>query len=195
MSRRTKFLLSIVGCLALAIALSLALRTPRRAQPRMQVVEGRVFDGLGTFACGDGRYALDIVSMPSGATSISVVVDDESSAYPVFETEAKNEEWFVAMDQYERIWIFVGASSDTGGRQEPAVFMHGLAFDNDGQTRTVCSQVSRTGNWSGVPEEFLLRVRKASPRLVSPIPSIAPTFKPEQKSRLLAQLGRQRTKR
>lgn len=194
MSRRTKFLLSITGCLALAIALSLALRTPRNAQPRMQVEEGRVFDDLGTFACGDGRFALNIASMPSGATSISVVVDDGSSTYPVFETGAKNEEWFVSMDQYQRIWMFIGASSDKGGRQEPVVFMHGLEF-RDGEIKTVISEVTRSGDWSGVPEEFLLRVRKASPQFMSQIPSVASTFPPEQHSRLLAQLGRQRTKR
>jgi hypothetical protein len=160
----------------------------------MQLVEGKVFDDIGSFACGDGRFSLNIASMPSGATSISVVVDDGSSTYPVFETGAKNEEWFVSMDQYQRIWIFIGASSDKSGRQEPVVFMHGLKF-RDGEIKTVISEVTRSGDWSGVPEEFLLHVRKASPQFMSHIPSVASTFPPEQHSRLLAQLGRQRTKR
>lgn len=195
MSRRTKFLLSIfLGCLALAIPLSFVLRMPRRAQPGMQAVAGSVFNDLGSFACGDGRYALEIASMPTGATSIKVVADDGYSTYPVFSTGAKNEEWFVSMDQYQRIWIFIGESTDRGGRQEPVVFMHGPVFRDD-QIKTVTSEVSRSGDWSGVPEEFLLRVRKASPQLMLQIPSVASTFLPEQHSRLLAQLERQRTKR
>ncbi len=194
MSSRTKFLLSIVGCLALAIALSFALRVPQHVQPRMQLVEGRVFDDLGTFACGDGRYAMKIASTPSGAIIINVVADDGYSTYPVFSTGAKNEEWFVSMDQYQRIWIFIGASSDKSGRQDPVVFMHGLEL-RDRQIKTVTSEVTKSGDWNGVPEEFLLRVRKASPQLMAQIPSVPSTFPPEQHSRLLAQLARQRTKR
>lgn len=194
MSHRTKFLLSIVGCLGLAMAVSLALRVPRPAHPRMQVVAGRVLDDLGIYACGDGKYSLEIASTPFKATSINVVADDGYSTYPVFSTGAMSEEWFASMDQYQRIWIFIGASSDKGGRQDAVVFMHGLEF-RDGQIKAVCAEVTKTGNWTGVPEEFLLRVRKASPQLISQIPSAASTFSPEQHSRLLAQLETQRTKR
>lgn len=196
MSRRSMFLLFALGSLVFAAGLWRTHYAPSKTPTRIQAQAGTVFNDLGTFACGDSRYLLDITSMPSGSTTIKVVVDRGSSKQSVFVTGARrNEEWFVATDQYERMWIFVGVSSDDRGRQTPSVYMYGLAFDDDGRIGTMCSEVSRTGDWGGVPEEFLLRVRHATRQLIPKVPSVAPVLTSDRESRLIAELDKQQINR
>ena len=77
MSRRSVFLLSVLGCLFVAIGCwrAYAPRNTPNTPARIQMQAGMVVNDLGTFACGDSPLQLNIASMPDGTTSIHVVKD------------------------------------------------------------------------------------------------------------------------
>ena len=151
-----------------------------------------VVKDYGRFVSSECRYSLEIVPEPAGSTSISVMRNGEggalaTDAYPVFETGAhRNEDWFVAMDRYLRFWIYVGPSTDGLGRQTPSVYVHGATFDESGNLKTSTCEVSRTGDWVGVPQAFLACLQASNFQWVEHLPTTSPAFTAQRQSKLEA---------
>jgi len=194
MSRRALFRHSATLFLLCTAVLSTHWFYPSQKTLETRMPTDVVLKDFGRFVCSDSNYSLEIVPEPSGSTSINVLRNGQrgvfaTEPYPVFETGARmNEDWFLAMDQYKRIWIYVGASSDDNGRPIPSVFMHGATFDESGNIKTATSEVSRTGDWTGVPQEFLTQVRASASQLIEQVPAISPAFTAERLSALDASL-------
>jgi hypothetical protein len=172
-----------------------------------------VLKELGHFDFCDGKYSVEIASLPSGKTSLSILRNQRQGrgavdSYPVFKIGGipSTNDWFVSLDEFKRLWIFVGPSSEgdeTSRNPYTVVYLFGHAFDQNGKLAHRTEQVSITGNWAGVPGDFLSRVHSSlsrlddlklgppqTPRGFTPdelkavLPQTPPGFTPEQMAQL-----------
>jgi ribonuclease HII len=122
----------------------------------------------------------------------------------IFESER---DWFVSVDQYDRLWIYHGHWDRAWGelRQmpsggiipfSPSVLLHGMSFTDAGHLADGSNVVTATGHWAGVPQQFLNRIpdrESAQWGNVPPVPESAPQFtKPQQAPESFASKDNQR---
>ncbi|MEP3478731.1 MAG: hypothetical protein ABJZ55_05745 [Fuerstiella sp.] len=103
-------------------------------------------------------------------------------------------EWFASVDRYDRLWVYYGRWDKQWGNLRklpgggtrpyaPAIIMHGLSFLRSGGLTVHGQVVSDTGDWGGVPADFLKRVQEATELETDEkcvIPATPPTFTSQQ---------------
>lgn len=175
-----------VVLLTLTIPVVLWGRWPHRETLSPIPLDALICD-VGRFAIDEDHF-LDIQRRETNEIVIRVFVQPKTrlfkgEPYPTFHTGTRfNEEWFVAKDCYNRIWIYVGDSPH--GRQVPSVFMDGHSIDKMGKLITVTDQVSISGNWAGVPQIFLSRIHASSNAFSNPAPRLSPPLTEDQQIQL-----------
>jgi len=186
--QRISRILSLAGAL-LALTIPLILWN---VSPRTAVHKPIPFDDLITEV---GRYSidenhfLDIERREPNEIVIRVFAQPKvgffkSEPYWTFHTGTRfKEEWYIAVDQYNRIWIYVGAS--TLGREVPSVYLDGYSFNTNGKLCRMTEEVSRTGRWDGVPQILLSRIHASPHAFSGTVPHSSPPL-PEHQQILLA---------
>lgn len=152
---------------ALLIAIGIAL-TPRRLKP------GEVIAEFGTFRSPAGRSGVVIRKADQGLIELtlqrpmevfSLIAVRGDSSVTQFDAER---EWFVAFDEFERLWVYIGPWDKRWGKTHefpggsfrphvPSVTVDGL-FVTQSRVEYGHAVVSSTGDWDGVPIEFFQRI-------------------------------------
>ena len=206
--QRTRYLF-VVGFLMLMIAAIIYYRLP----PKLEA--GQVIDECGFYRFPSGGHQLEIKKTTENNMQITVhrrVVEFSLFSIPVYSRLAPDQptyfgaerDWFVAVDRYQRLWIYRGPwdlewgaprllPSRGYGQLFPAVTMDGSWFEPNGELVTGGYVASMTGNWDGVPPAFFERMPKQfhDPREwpdVPPVPESAPAFTKQQETMLYKQL-------
>ncbi|WP_298862307.1 hypothetical protein [uncultured Gimesia sp.] len=169
------------------------------SRPRLKA--GQVIDQFGTYRFPSGGHKLEINKTESG--NVEVTVHWRTTRFYViplmvkdkFHTFESERDWFVSIDRYQRIWLFMGEWNKQWGklRKMPsggtvpyaqAVLMKGLMFTGSKQFGFGVQNVSETGDWAGVPQPFFNRIPDKEEASVwggiSSIPGSPPPFTKQQ---------------
>lgn len=195
------------GCAIVAVlVLAVVVSGPQRLQP------GEVIDEFGEYRFPSGNRKLSITKDESG--NVRVAIHRQKFPFycgpygyfpadmPEFFESERN--WFVSVDQYNRLWEYRGhwdrewgalRQMPSGGTipYAPAVFLNGMFFTSSGFLVRGESVVTATGHWAGVPEQFFNRIpdrESAQWGTVPPIPTERPQFSGQEKERLTNLLNR-----
>ncbi|HIF01352.1 MAG TPA: hypothetical protein EYQ63_31220 [Fuerstia sp.] len=167
--KRIRTLPYFVCAIAAGLALLAFVSAPHRLRP------GQVIDEVGDYRFPTGKRTLSIaeddfgnihVTVQHKATRLYFIPYSYSDRPTLFESER---DWFVSVDQYDRLWIYHGhwdrawgelRQMPSGGTipYAPAVLMHGLSFTASGHLVSGSNVVTATGKWAGVPQPFFDRI-------------------------------------
>lgn len=199
-----------ISCTAMALlaAITLIAIIVFAPNPR-RLVPGEVIDRLGVFRFPTGNRTLSITRDDFGNIHVTVhyqttrfylIPHSYADSLIVFESER---DWFLSVDQYERLWLYRGHWDREWGKLRrmpsggtisyaPAVIMEGAVVTTSGQlfsgNRNV---VTETGYWAGVPQDFFDRIpgrNGAQWGNVKPLPKTAPQFTKQQQQQIEARL-------
>ena len=191
------FIVAVLGVVALLVIIAVIRSLPPRLSPEQLVNQ------FGTYRFPTGNSTLQIAKDGSG--KINVTVHQQTNLFyfiPHTSTDLphsfeSDREWFVSVDEYQRLWVFHGHRQRSWGNlhampsggaipHEPAVIRIGEYITPNGQMVSGYNLVSRTGDWAGVPREFFARIpdRGNAPA----IPDTAPPLTKQQQSQLASRL-------
>lgn len=171
--RRTGWLVLIL------VGASLVLTVAAFVSGSQQIQPGQVVDKLGEYRFpGDSRQ-LKITKDDSGWIRVAVRHQTTRffcipwSYWEVRGSFESERDWFVSVDQYDRLWIYHGHWNRAWGKKlrqtrsggtipySADVFLHGFFFHGRKQTlgygSAAVTSVSRLG-WTGVPQQFFDRL-------------------------------------
>jgi len=164
-----RFLIGVLGGVALLAVAAMMWHLPPRLSPDV------VVNQLGTYRFPTGNSKLHITKDESGNVNVTVhhhrtrfyfIPQTYAVQRITFESER---EWFVSVDNYQRLWVFRGQWDRSWGelRQmpsggtipyDPAVYLYGSLFTPDGFRPSCVQVVAETGDWAGVPADFFARI-------------------------------------
>ena len=172
--RATLSLVAIVGTFALlTIFLFLVWNLPPRLNSQQVVSQ------LGTYRFPTGNNSIQVAKDQSG--NLTITVHRQGTRFYFFPftyserpiTFESEREWFISVDRHQRLWVFHGHWDRKWGESRrmpsggtipngPAVLQHGSFFLKNGALVNGSSVVTETGDWAGVPAEFLARIRNSN---------------------------------
>ena len=173
---------------------------------------GEVIDESGVYCYPGGKKLVEITRTHAG--NIEITTSRLSYLYYIiprrtvdqFHTFEAEREWFVSVDQYQRLWLFVGRWHKEWGpnRKMPSggtvpwvqsVLMQGLMLLESGDVAMGVNVPSLTGDWEGVPQAFFDLIPGKDKKVpvwgeVEPIPESPPKFTKKQEKKLTQKLAR-----
>ena len=198
--RTVRLSVALFAILALLTATAFVSK-PERLRP------GHVVDKAGEYRLPSGS-TLKIAEDDAG--NVHVTVRQKSTRFyciPYFYSDritvfGSERDWFASVDEYDRIWVYHGhwdrkwgelRKMPSGGTvpYAPAVLRDGLAFYAPNRLGRGSEVVTATGNWAGVPQEFLNRIpdrNGAQWGNVPAIPKTAPKFTKQQEMQMASRL-------
>lgn len=206
--QRTRFLFA-VGFLLMMIAAIIFYRLP----PKLEA--GQVIDTCGLYRFPSGGHQLEIRKTAENNLKITIhrrVVEFSLFSIPVYSRLAPDRpshfeaerDWFVAVDRYQRLWVYYGRWDREWGekRKMPSggtvpyassVSMEGSWFLPSGELATGYNSARMTDFWQGVPSAFLERIPKEfyDPQKwpdMPPVPESAPAYTKQQETMLYQKL-------
>ena len=173
---------------------------------------GEVIDESGVYCYPGGKKLVEITRTQAG--NIEITTSRLSYLYYIiprrtvdqFHTFEAEREWFVSVDQYQRLWLCVGRWHKEWGpnRKMPSretvpwvqsVLMQGLMLLESGDVAMGVNVPSLTGDWEGVPQAFFDLIPGKDKKVpvwgeVEPIPESPPKFTKKQEKKLTQKLAR-----
>jgi hypothetical protein len=157
-----------VSFVTLLLAAVMLLISPESLQP------GQCIQGYGRYASSRGHRRVTVSESSIG--TVRIVLHEPWREFFGLTTHSQHDfaefevqrEWFLCFDEYDRLWLFVGAwNTDWGATRQlksggywphtQSVLMSGVWFDGPRDLRGSVV-VSSTGDWEGVPIEFFDRI-------------------------------------
>lgn len=208
----------ITGAGFCIIALSPSEKSPGKSIPGIKV--GEIVDKKGRFRFPEGNRILAISEDATGNICVVVLAPSKvimcvpiigipyrtvpshvTESRDIFESERN---WFVSVDQYDRLWVYYGRWEKSWGPLRelpggttrpyaPAVLVYGLELTRPDAPVFSGWSVNETSDWVGVPAPFLEKVRNATttePEDKLFLPTETPAFTPHQELLLFRRLGR-----
>jgi hypothetical protein len=182
-SRATLSLVVIVCTCALLTILFLVWNLPPRLRSQQVVSQP------GTYRFPTGNNSIQVAKDQSG--NLTITVHRQGMRFYFFPftyseppiTFESEREWFLTVDRYQRLWVYHGhwdriwgelRQMPSGGTipYAPAVLLHGSFCLKNGALVSGSSVVTETGDWAGVPAEFLARIRKSGNVKWGKVPAI-----------------------
>lgn len=213
--RRRHTLAAGVSVIALVVlaALTLFPGEEKAAVELPQLTAGQIVQATGKLRLPSGKRWLEVAEDDTGNVHIEVHRDStvvrcipftripyHTSPWAYVETSVVIEserDWFVCVDQYDRLWVYYGRWDKQWGKLRelscgstrsypPDVLRLGMSFLPSGDITPLSREVvTATGDWVGVPAEFLRRVQRATKSEPAfPAPSQSPKFTPEQQQKI-----------
>lgn len=204
--RRTQWLLAVPAVLVLAVLVVYLWNLPRTLNA------GEVIDQFGTYRYPDGRKLVEITRTEAG--NVELTISRLSYRYYIIPTRTSDHlhtfeaerDWFVSVDRYQRLWLFVGSWDRKWGplRKMPSggtipyaqsVLMQGLVFYRPDRLGECSMNASAMGDWRGVPHAFFERIPNKNKTEavwggIPPIPVRPPDFTMQQNTMLAQRLVR-----
>lgn len=197
-SHGTVSLVFMVGALGLFAILFFVRNLPPRLNSQ------QVVSTPGTYRFPTGHQAIQVAKDHLGNITITVHRQGTRLFFLPFTyteppiTFESEREWFLSVDRYQRLWVFHGHWDREWGESRqmpsggtipygPAVLLHGPFFQKDGALVSGSCVVTETGDWAGVPAEFLARIRNSGNvkwGKATAIPDSPPPLTRVQESRL-----------
>ncbi|QDT84556.1 hypothetical protein MalM14_22160 [Gimesia chilikensis] len=205
-TRRIQWFMVLPAVLVLAVLVVYVWSLPQT------LTAGEVIDQLGVYRYPDGRKLVKITRTEAG--NVKITTSQLSYRYFIiprrtvdqFHTFEAEREWFVSVDQYQRLWLFVGRWQKEWGpnRKMPSggtvpwvqsVLMQGLMLLESGEVAMGVNVPSSTGDWEGVPQAFFDLIPGKDKKVpvwgeVEPIPESPPKFTKKQEKKLTQKLAR-----
>ena len=180
-----------------------------------QLEAGQVIDECGLYQFPSGGHQLEIRKTAENNLQITIhrrVVEFSLFSIPVYSRLAPDRpshfeaerDWFVAVDRYQRLWVYYGRWDREWGklRKMPSggtvpyassVSMEGCWFLPSGELATGYNSARMTGFWQGVPSAFLERIPKEfyDPQKwpdMPPVPESASAYTQQQETMLYQKL-------
>ena len=193
--RKRRIIKSVsVGVIAASVWISAIVHfgpQSNRLQP------GQIVEEFGTFRSPRGHFGVKISETTPGIISVTRLrAKPWLYFFTTYEQERPHDfdaerDWFVSFDNYDRLWTFRGKWDVSRGRPRrlpsggsvpyyQAVSMTGFWFTPSRLVRG-SNVVSHTGQWTGVPAEFLERIPGKGDEVwggsgIRPIPIDSPPF-------------------
>ena len=192
----------VLASIALSLGVSMTASTSER-NTTVQLQNNRVFAEFGRFQYGDGKYLLTTAKEPDGKILFSIAqrrrtILGRAAADLLGELHIPSHcDWFISLDEFERVWLFVGPSLEQGQdtmRSPCIVYLYGRTFDANGELHYSIQNIAGTSDgvkvfgtqvWAGVPASFLARVHHQVPagtQLKAALPELPPEFTAQQMS-------------
>jgi hypothetical protein len=164
---------------------------------------------LGDFAYANGRMKLITSKTESGDITLRI----QKRQQALFRTATHQKvqdlkiptdcQWFYALDDLERLWLFIGPKEYVKETSRDAVFvvyLFGHVIGQNGKAKYSIQNVTGTKDgvgligsqvWHGVPEQFLAELHRRMaeiPLVKASLPDVPPTFTEQQVSQLITEI-------
>ncbi len=160
------------------------------------LLAGQPVNAIGTYRLQNGDRTLEIEKDETGEMNAAIRSPATRPLFPFTKIAflnvqyRRNEsqvgfdgrcEWVVSVDEYNRLWVCVSSRTS----RVPIVSVHGLLPQQSGTLVKGFEVVTSTGNWTGIPEQFLKRIRDTYNAEDGMFPEKPPEFTAEQVRLLL----------